>query len=72
LAWQQQCKERAERKEKQIGDREFIPAQIKTSLKYEYPFLGVNEVSVYAFLSQNDPYESTRDEKLRKLWIDEC
>jgi hypothetical protein len=59
-------------KEKMIGDHEFVPVKTKSTLKYEYPFLGANEVSVYSFLAQGDPYESTRDEKLRNLWIEEC
>jgi hypothetical protein len=48
-----------------ITDKPFYPIQTKRVIKYEYPFLGKNEVSVYSFLSQNDPYEPTRDEKLR-------
>lgn len=63
--------QRSEAKEKQL-EGDFIPALARKCLKYEYPFLGVNEVSIYSFLSQNDPYEATRDEKLRSLWIDEC
>lgn len=48
-----------------ITERPFYPIQTKRVVKYEYPFLGKDEVSTYAFLSQNDPYELTKDEKLR-------
>lgn len=55
-----------------VTDRPFYPIQTKRVVKYEYPFLGKDEVSTYAFLSQNDPYELTKDEKLRAQWIEEC
>jgi len=72
LQKEQESKERSEAKTKNISDRPFNPAQVKKALKHEYPFLGLNEVSTYTFLSQNDPYEASRDEKLRALWIEEC
>ena len=50
----------------------FVVAQNKRTLKHEYPFLGAHEVSTYSFLSQNDPYEPSKDEKLRAQWIEEC
>lgn len=65
-------KERQDANDKMITDRPFNPAQVKRALRHEYPFLGLNEVSTYTFLSQNDPYEASRDEKLRALWIEEC
>lgn len=59
-------------KEKEISTKAFHAGKIKKNLKYEYPFLGQHEVSVYSFLAQNDPYELTRDEKLQNLWEEEC
>lgn len=55
-----------------ISEQAFNPASNKRILKYQYPFLAENEVSMYTFLSMNDPYEATKDEKLRALWIEEC
>jgi hypothetical protein len=44
----------------------------KPIAKYEYPFLGKDEVYTYAFLLQEDPYDSTKDERLRAKWIEEA
>ena len=49
----------------------FNPSQVKPTLKYEYPFLGRNEVHTYTFLSANDPYEATINERMRARWIAE-
>ena len=54
------------------GDVQFNPAQLKATNKYEYPFLGKDEQYTYAFLSQEDPYDSTKDERLRAKWIEEA
>jgi hypothetical protein len=45
---------------------------VKTNYKYEYPFLGKDEKYTYAFLLQEDPYDSTKDERLRAKWIEEA
>ena len=50
----------------------FNPATVKKNLKYDYPFLGRNEASTYAFLSAGDPYEVVREEKMRSRWIEEA
>ena len=54
------------------GDAPFNPAQIKPTAKHSYPFLGLDEVYTYSFLLQDDPYDSTKDERLRAKWIDEA
>ena len=42
-------------------------------MKYEYPFQdNKNEKFVYSFLCLDDPYEATKDEKLRSKWIEEA
>ena len=51
----------------------FNPGQVKRLLKYEYPFGDDKDGKfVYGFLCMNDPYEATRDEKLRAKWIEEA
>ena len=45
---------------------------LKKSHKYEYPFLGKDEVYTYGFLSQEDPYNATKDEILRTKWMEEA
>lgn len=32
------------------GDAPFNPAQVKDKTKYEYPFLGLDEIYTYSFL----------------------
>ena len=54
------------------GDVPFNPAQVKATNKYEYPFLAKDEQYTYTFLLQEDPYDSTKDEKLRAKWIEEA
>jgi len=48
---------------------EFNSAMIKPAQKFEYPFLGNEEVYTYSFLLADDPYDSTKDERLRAKWI---
>lgn len=43
----------------------------KRSLKYEYPFIGKDEVITRNFLVAEDPYMLTTDERLRSLWMEE-
>ena len=51
----------------------FNPAQNKKLHKHEYPFLDNKDRSfVYGFLCINDPYEATKDERLRAKWIEEA
>ena len=52
----------------------FNPSQNKKLPKFENPFLinSINEPHTYAFLSQDDPYEVTKDEILRQKWIEEA
>jgi hypothetical protein len=45
---------------------------VKKSEKYEYPFLGKNEVYTYNFLLQDDPYDATKNEILRTKWMEEA
>lgn len=45
---------------------------IKPAQKFEYPFLGRDEVYTYSFLLAEDPYDSTKDERLRAKWIQEA
>lgn len=45
----------------------------KKVMKYEYPFQdNLDDRFVYGFLCQGDPYEATKDEKLRAKWIEEA
>lgn len=55
------------------GKPEFTVNKVKKLLKFEYPFGDDKDGKfVYGFLSQDDPYEATRDEKLRAKWIEEA
>ena len=54
------------------GNALFNPAQVKANYKYEYPVLGKDEQYTYQFLLQEDPYDSTKDERLRAKWIEEA
>ena len=55
------------------GKEIFVPAKIKKLMKFEYPF-GDDKDGKYVqnFLTQEDPYEATRDERLRAKWIEEA
>lgn len=55
-----------------MHSRPFNPAQLKKVEKYEYPFLGKNEVYTYNFLLSDDPYDATKDEILRHKWMEEA
>jgi hypothetical protein len=57
-------------KEKQISGP-FNPAQVKRTFVYEYPFLGKDEKHTYSFLSQEDPYSISSDDRLKAKWVDE-
>ena len=51
----------------------FNANQNKRLLKHEYPFQdNKNEKFVYGFLCLGDPYEATKDERLRAKWIEEA
>uniref|UniRef100_A0A7S3N0V7 Uncharacterized protein n=1 Tax=Strombidium inclinatum TaxID=197538 RepID=A0A7S3N0V7_9SPIT len=51
----------------------FNPNMNKKLLKFEYPFQDhKDERFVYGFLSLDDPYEVTKDERLRAKWIEEA
>ena len=39
-----------------LHDKPFNPGQIKKLLKYEFPFLGKDEVYTHSFLAADDPY----------------
>jgi len=67
--------ERIELRQKQYNVHksvEFNSAMIKPAQKFEYPFLGTEEVYTYSFLLAEDPYDSTKDERLRAKWIQEA
>lgn len=60
-------------KETQLHPHPFNANQNKKLLKFEYPFQDHrDEKFVYGFLCQNDPYEATKDERLRAKWIEEA
>lgn len=40
--------------------------------KFEYPFLAKDEVHTYSFLSSEDPYQISTDDRLRAKWIEEA
>jgi hypothetical protein len=50
----------------------FNRAMVRANYKYEYPFLGKDEKYTHSFLLQEDPYDSTKDERLRAKWIEEA
>lgn len=50
----------------------FNPAKLQKRLAYEYPFLGMHERHTYSFLSQDDPYSVSTDDRLRAKWIEEA
>ena len=55
-----------------LGNALFNPAQVKGNYKYEYPFLEKDEQCTYQFLIQQDPYDSSKHERLRTKWIEEA
>ena len=55
-----------------MHEKHFNPAQVKKNLVFDYPFLGRNEKSTYAFLSAGDPYEIVKEEKMRNRWVEEA
>ena len=60
-------------KETNIHPLPFNPSQNKRLLKHEYPFNdSKDEKFVYGFLCIDDPYEATKDEKLRAKWMEEA
>ena len=40
-------------------------------MRYEYSFLGKNEVVTRDFLMAEDPYDLSSDEKMRARWLEE-
>ena len=56
----------------QVHSEPFNPAQVKRTLKYDYPFLGRHEKSTYSFLSAGDPYDVMKQEKTRARIIEEA
>jgi len=59
--------------ETSLHDAPFNANQNKKLMKYEYPFQdSIDEKFVYAFLCTGDPYESSKDERLRAKWIEEA
>ena len=58
-------------KEKELAGP-FNRAMVKRTYKYEYPFLGRDEVNTYSFLSSEDPYTISTDDHLRARWIEEA
>jgi hypothetical protein len=60
-------------KECNIHPMPFNASQNKKLLKHEYPFQdNKDEKFVYGFLCLDDPYEATKDERLRAKWIEEA
>jgi len=49
-------KEMHQFKSEKTNPRPFNPAKNKKAAFFDYPFLGINEKSVYSFLSSQDPY----------------
>ena len=44
---------------------------VKKHMRYEFPFLGKNEIITREFLTAEDPYQASTVEKLRTRWLDE-
>ena len=61
-----------EDKIKDVHEWPFNPAKVKKNLKYDYPFLGKDEISTYLFLASGDPYEVAKDERMKSRWIEEA
>lgn len=49
-----------------------MPPISLTKLIYEYPFLAKGEEHTYSFLSSEDPYQISTDDRLRAKWIEEA
>ena len=45
---------------------------LKKCLKYDYPFLGLDEVNTKSFLTAEDPYSISQNDSLRAHWIEEA
>lgn len=50
----------------------FNPAPVIKKMKYEYPFLGKDEVNTRTFLMAEDPYSVGKTDALRAHWIEEA
>ena len=60
-------------KETSIHPMPFNPGNNKKALKHEYPFQDdKSDRFVYSFLSIGDPFEATKDERLRAKWTEEA
>lgn len=60
-------------KQTEVHSQPFVVNQNKALLKHEYPFLDqYSSAFVYNFLASGDPYEATKDERLRSKWIEEA
>ena len=60
-------------KQTQVHSQPFVVNQNKRLHKYEFAFLDdMDPRFVHSFLRLNDPYEATKDERLRSKWIEEA
>lgn len=48
------------------------PAPVHRTMKYEWPFLGKDEVHTKEFLMSEDPYSIGKSDALRAHWIEEA
>jgi hypothetical protein len=48
------------------------PAQVLHKMKYEWPFLGREEIHTRDFLMSEDPYSVGKSDALRAHWIEEA
>ena len=55
-----------------INPHVFQRAMLKKCLKYDYPFLGLDEVNTKSFLTAEDPYSISQNDSLRAHWIEEA
>ena len=55
-----------------MNEKPFNTAQVHRKLKYEFPFLGKDEVSTRDFLMAEDPYSVGKSDALRAHWIEEA
>ena len=65
-------KQRDRERMEKVNPKPFQRAMLKRVMKYEYPFLGLNEVNTREFLMAEDPYSVGKNDALRARWIEEA
>lgn len=56
---------------KKIHGKDFVPASVKKSMKYENPFDPDDTEYLFPYFDEHDPYEAAQDEVRRTKWLEE-